>query len=327
MGNDIRKPAFYKIILIFKQWLLRKPFFKILKLYFQKEINIKSPFWVTEVYGLGYWLKDYGYYPKRFPLFCYMDHGNSLFDTIPAHEKENDAPLVFKFSPRLVEAFKQTVQKPAYCVMNPTIHCRNKKKIIQNYNAKGTLFFPAHSTDAIDDATDWIKFIKTLNDLPTAYKPIDICLHYWDMKKGLDKLFNEHGYNVFSAGAPFQTEFPFNMYSILKNYRFTMSNLIGSYTFYSVEMDIPFSLYGEEPKYTNTGDPNIEKGAFTSYKNQTTYLKANALFNGLNTEITPDQKKFVNYELGKEDSISRLKTWYLLYKSLWQYLQKHPDYF
>lgn len=35
-----------------------------------------TPFWVNNVYSLGYWLKDYGYYPKCLPLCSYMDHGD-----------------------------------------------------------------------------------------------------------------------------------------------------------------------------------------------------------------------------------------------------------
>jgi hypothetical protein len=237
------------------------------------------------------------------------------------------APLIFKFSSRLVNEFKKASSKPVYCLINPMIYFRKKNGIIRNINASGSLFFPAHSTDFIRDDTNWEKFIGILENVPENFKPIDICLHYWDIKKELDKIFIEKGYKVFSAGDPFKKEFPLNMYNILKNYRFTMSNLLGSYAFYSVEMGIPFSLYGEEPKYRNTGDPNVEMGAFTSYKNEITYQRANHLFSGLNKQITSEQKKFVDYELGKVDSISRLRAWYLLYKSLWNYLKKHPDYF
>jgi hypothetical protein len=69
--------------------------YKILKLHLLKKVNVKSPFWVTEVYGLGRCLKAYAFYPEKFPLFCYMDHGVTLFDSIPSHEKENDCTSYF----------------------------------------------------------------------------------------------------------------------------------------------------------------------------------------------------------------------------------------
>ncbi len=57
-------------------------------------------------------------------------------------------------------------------------------------------------------------------------------------------IFISKGYKVVTAGNPHDNTYTQKFYAILKNYKYTMSNLIGSYTFYSVEMGIPFSLYG-----------------------------------------------------------------------------------
>ena len=287
-------------------------------------MNESSPFWVNNVYSLGYWLKDYGYYPKNWPLCNYIDHGVTLFDTIPPHETENDAPLIFKFSPRLVKEYKKVSKKPVYGLKNPTIHCRDVKNIEQTQNAHGTLYFPGHSTETIDDLTDWNVFIDSLENIPSNFKPIDVSLHPSDIKKGLDKIFIAKGYKVYTAGDAFLYDFAENMYNILKNYKYTMSNLLGSYVFYSVEMGIPFSLYGQEPQYINNGDPNVEKGAFTSYRKQPTYEKAVELFSGLCNSISNEQKEFVEYELGKKTSISRKKTFFLLYRAYFMYSFKHP---
>ena len=134
--------------------------------------------------SLGYWLKDYGYYPQNWPLYTYMDHGMTFFDKIPPHEINNSAPLLFKFSPRLVLEYKKVSDKPVYNLLNPTIHCRNKKNININPDAKGTLFFPAHTTELIDDNTAWDVFIANLDNIPEQFKPLDICLHPTDIKRG-----------------------------------------------------------------------------------------------------------------------------------------------
>ena len=52
---------------------------------------MKSPFWVNNVYGIGFWLKKYAYYPQWLPLCNYIEHGISLSDVIPKHEKETEA--------------------------------------------------------------------------------------------------------------------------------------------------------------------------------------------------------------------------------------------
>ncbi len=285
-----------------------------------------SPFFVNEVYGLGYWLKDYGYYPKKLPLYTYMDHGMTFNESIPIHELENSASVVFKFSPRLVKKFKNFSKKSIYNIVNPTIHCRLKNKIVKENNATGTLFFPGHSTDLIDDLMDWDSFINRLKKIPEKYWPIDICLHPTDVKKGLDRIFEKAGYQVFTAGSAHDSSFTLNMYNILKRYKFTMSNLLGSYVFYSVEMGIPFSLYGTEPIYMNNADLNVEFGIYDSYKQSSTYQKALLLFNGYHEKITNHQSEFVEYELGKLTTISRLKTAYLLYSALIRYLVLHPRY-
>jgi len=283
---------------------------------------MKSPFWVNEVYSIGHWLKKYALYPTKLPLCNYIDHGMPD-DTIPKHEIENEAPLIFKFPPRLVEEYKKVSKKPVYCLMNPTIFYRLKNKIKQNQEAKGTLFFVAHSTPIIDDNINWEHFIINLNNIPEQFKPIDICLHNHDIVKGLDNIFKLNKFKVVCIGNPNNKDFVKDFYSILKNYKFTMSNLIGSYTFYSVEMNIPFSLFGEEPKYYNKGDENIEFGDYDSYKSQPTYQKAFALFNNFYNKITNEQNEFVNFELGKTQTIGRIKACLLLYKALIVYTIKN----
>jgi FkbM family methyltransferase len=271
-------------------------------------------------------LKDYGYYPKSWPLFSYMDHGLTLFDKIPDHELTTDAPVIFKFSPRLVEIFKTKSNKPVFCVLNPYVHYRKKHNITQSPDATGTLFFPAHSTEAIDDKTNWLQFIQQFQQIPATFHPINICLHPTDVNKGLDQIFIQNGYKVYSAGSAYDTNFTANLYKILTRHKYTMSNIPGSYSFYSVDLGIPFSLFGEQPKYFNNGDKNIEPGEYNSFLAQPPYQKALKLFNGFSTDITDEQKTFVSFELGKSSSISRLKTSVLLYKALVTYLVKHPLY-
>ena len=276
---------------------------------------LKSPYWVNETYSLGHWLKDYGYYPGHWPLYTYMDHGMSVTDLIYPHELETEAPLIFKFSPRMVKMYKKISKKPVYTLINPTIHYRKTKKIEKSPDANGTLFFPAHSTEVIHDETNWDTFITGLENIPEQFKPLDICLHFTDVVKGLDKIFEARGYKVLTAGNISLNEFVENFYSILKNYKYSMSNLMGSYAFYSVEMGIPFSLFGPEPLYQNRGEKNLPPGAYDGYKQHPTYQKSLALFRGFYAGITPEQKEFVEYELGIHHSISRLKAAFLLYKT------------
>jgi FkbM family methyltransferase len=282
------------------------------------------PFIVNHCYSLGYWLKDYGNYSKNLPLCTYMDHGMTLFDKIPEHELVNDAPLIFKFSPRSVETYKKQSGKPVYNIINPAIYFRISHNIEKSPTARGSLFFVGHSTRDIDDHTDWDDFVKSFQLIPENFYPIDICLHPADLEKGLDIYFREKGFNVISAGPAYSDDFIAKFYDNLRHYQFVLSNLIGSYTFYSVEMNIPFSLFGEEPKYFNKGDANIENGHYNSYKEQPTYQKARTLFGGFHETVSAEQKDFVEFETGKKTTISRKEAHNLLYKALILYMAKHP---
>jgi hypothetical protein len=157
-----------------------------------------------------------------------------------------------------------------------------------------------------------------------------VCLHYHDINKGLHNKFLEHNFEVVTAGSPYHTDFIERFYNILSEYSYAISNDVGSYLFYAVEMDIPFFLYGNEPVYINKGDANIEIGLYTSYKNYPQMLKAKDLFKQPVEQVTPEQKSFVEKELGVYDTIPRWKFSLLLYwawaKTNLSYL-KIQDYF
>lgn len=300
--------------------------FKVCRMEKKVEKIIKFPYGINSVYGLSRWLKDYGYYPKSFPLFVYMDHGMSLYDRIHPHEINNDAPLIFKFSPRLVEAYKRQSKKPVYSVLNPTIHYRESQGVTQSANAAGTLFFAAHSTHDLDDHTNWMGVIDKIKTLPQAFHPVDVCLHSVDVAKGTGRYFEENGFRIYCAGDQFSDDFVKGFYDILKNYKYAVSNLIGSYAFYAVEMGIPFSYYGDEPVFINKSDTNFAVGETLSYLGQEAYQKAKALFTGLHTSITKEQEHFVNFELGKYSTVSRKMASFLLYKAYLSYSFKNPQY-
>lgn len=285
---------------------------------YKVDYKLNSPYVPSNIYGLGKHLKAYGFVPDSIPLCVYMDHGVTFADKIPPHEINNDAPCMFKFSPRLVQVYKSVSSKPCYTLPSPYVFYRKKNKITVSPNAKGAIIFPAHSTPDVDDLTDWTEYINELNQLPDEFKPLTICLHENDIKKGLHKLFLSTNLKVTTAGAIMDSRFTERFYDILRQHKYSLSNLIGSYAFYSVEMGIPFTLYGKGPVYFNKGDPNIEKGNYTSYQTET-YNYAKKLFNGFQYKVTDEQKKFVSSELGLTEGIGRLKAAFLLYKSFFIY--------
>jgi hypothetical protein len=101
----------------------------------------------------------------------------------------------------------------------------------------------------------------------------------------------------------------------LRNFSYATSNLVGSYAYYTVEMGIPFFIYGNKQKYINHNDSNICIGEWDPYKESKSYKHAHDIFTGLFTSITTEQMELVEKDLGIHDGISRWKMAQVLYVS------------
>ena len=282
-----------------------------------EEINVNNnmisncKYWSSEIYGFGKYFREYGFYPRFLPLHIYSDHGPPLDTDEPfACEINNDSPVLMVFPKAKKEILEQKVNKPVYNIISPFVFYRRKYKIKQAENARGTISFPAHSTPWVEDCLDHEIYIKQLKELPDEFQPVSVCLHMHDIRKGLHEVYMKHGIPVYTAGNSLDYRFTKRFYDILKNFKYSTSNLIGSYTSYSVEMGVPFSLYGQEPEYIsvlNDGKKIDLSGNFSEYDKMT------SLFKGLYTEITTEQKRIIEHKLGIHEGISRLEMAKILY--------------
>ncbi len=274
-------------------------------------------YWTAEIYSFGKYLREYGYFPQWLPLLVYTDHGPSQADSPLTHELESDAPVQFYHSSRMVEKWKKITKKPCYTMFSPFVFYRKTRKIVQNRDAKGTLAYPSHTTPLIDDEVDYEKYIEQLMSLPKEFHPISVQLHVHDVNKGQHKLFMKHKIPVYTAGHYADYRFVERFYETLKQFKYTTSNVVMSCLFYSVEMGIPHFLYGIEPVFNNKGQEGIPLGReFKPLEQWEQMRKVTEMFSGLNTEITDDQRKLVNFELGIEHGASRFQMAGILFFAL-----------
>ena len=277
-----------------------------------------NPYWTASIYGFGKWIRRYGYYPPCLPLCIYTDHGPGDKEFAPyPHELQSSAPVQFYHTGSSVARWKQVSHKPCYPLYSPFVFARRTLGIERSSAARGTIFFVAHSTPSIQANKTVDAYHQEISALPERFHPITVCLHIHDVRRGLDKLYREFGYRVVTAGDSLDQRFTERFYRLLAQHKYALSNLFGSYGFYATEMGIPFGLYGKSPEYYNTGDPNIEKGEFKSYKNTNIHKAVNQLFGGLPEDsVTPEQLEFARYHLGMNDGIRRAEMARVLYKSL-----------
>lgn len=283
-----------------------------------------TPYWTASIYGFGKWIRRYGFYPPILPLCIYTDHGPGDTGLSPhKHELDSSAPAQFYHSCAAVRRWKKVSNKPCYPLLSPFVYARRSLGIEKSKHTEGTIFFVAHSTPSIDENKPIQAYHEELTKLPATYKPITICLHIHDVRKGLDGVYRDLGYEVVCAGDSLDERFTERFYNILQNYKYALSNLFGSYGFYAIEMGIPFGLYGTGPDYFNKKDPNVEAGSYSSYERTAYYKKIQDLFGQLpSNHISTEQREFVNYHLGLESGIGRLAMMKVLYGSLFMWLKQ-----
>jgi len=217
----------------------------------------------SDKYNMGYWLKKYLNIPDFVPLIVHMDHGIHIHDRPDKCEEITSSPIFSVRTSRKIELQRQ-IGKKSHVAGSPFVYYRWMNEVKKNPNAKGTVAFPTHSTHAVDIIFDWNKYAKNLLELPDYLQPVTICLYWKDLLDGHYKIFLEKGINVTTSGHIADPNFIYNFYKILSHHNYSTSNVVGSYTFYSVEMNIPFFIFGNLPLFSNIGnDYNVPQGVFS----------------------------------------------------------------
>ena len=280
------------------------------------------------MYGSGNVIRKYGFFPKIFPLYIFSQHGPNQWDYIPESEKNHKFPFMFVYSNRMKISFDKLRKKSkCFVIKSPFVTFRQKNKIEQLKNAKGTLIFFAHSLENVDLKISYDDYFAKLESMEKKYFPFSICFHYADVNKGIHKKFMSKGYNCYSAGHPLDPKFTERFYNILKQHKYSMSNSYGSYAMYSTEMGIPFSIFDAKVKFYNNGNYDYPNGElnFTNLSKQ--FNKVTRIFQNKSGIITDEQKKLVIDELGLKSGISRLKMCFILYVALAIYIYKEIIYY
>lgn len=284
---------------------------------------IRTKFWVSEVYGLGRALREYSYfYPKKKPLYVYSNHGPYFFGDIPKHELESEAPIQIYNSKKFVDMFRKKSKKPCIRIEWPYLPYIKRHGIKRVENPQGTIVYPSHSTPLVNETFDIQKYIEQLKALPEKFHPICICLHKHDIDKGVHETYLDAGFSVFTAGHYGDDRYIDRFYEIMKHFKYVTSNEVSSYTFYAINMAIPFFVYGENTKVVNIGDENYDKDELKIFS-FSGYPEAYNLFlqDPFKEEIliTCEQEDFVKQVLGEDEEISRLKMTIVLWWAFFAY--------
>ncbi len=275
--------------------------------------KLRDPHWVTEVYSIGQFLREYANVPMDIQLNCYCEHSVNYLTEVAPHEINNPTPFYLCSTKAQYNAYTKASEKKCFIIPSPLPWLRVEHKLEKNPLAKGTLAFFQHTTPELaflNDAQAIANaYIDELLALPENMHPICVCLHMHDIHKGYHKIFIERSIPVYTAGNVFNNFFYKEFYDILLNFSYTTSQSFGSYTFYSVDANIPFYLYGKKQLYKNISDSNYSTSILGEVV-EPVERKLEKLFSEFSPVITSKQKLVVDYFLGKNEAFvsrSRLR--------------------
>lgn len=282
--------------------------------------------WLS-IYGLYAIIREYAGCPATLPLYCRYEHGWNPIPEPDPYDAQTDKPLMLVWSRRRLQEWNEKSSIPAAIVGAPFIHYRKSRKIEKDIDAKGTIAFPAHSQPTIDAVFNIDAYCKQLQSLPSEFQPVTICLHLHDIERKKDEKYKEYGFNVVSAGPIWVLGFEFveKFYDLLRGHQYATSNQVGSYSFYAVEMGIPFFIYGEQAELENNGGEPLMPSKF-SYTDYPMGLLAEKMFSGPTQVITEEQKHFAEEELGVHDCLSGAELRELLTESNTRAIEAYQEY-
>lgn len=261
----------------------------------------------TRNYGFNEIIKQYARFPWYLPLPAHFEHGWTPIEDALKSDLASSKPLMLVFSKRRAEAWKNKSRIPVSIMGAPFIHYKNMHQIRQKPEAKGTVAFPSHSTYDLKSQFSIDKYCRELKNLPLEFQPVTICLFWLDFIEEKADIYRKFGFKVVSAGHKFSIGLDFvkNFYQILSSHKYATSNEVGSYTFYAVDLGLPFFLTGKTPLIANLGkDVNIGQTART---NDFKYgeIASHLFSSGPVAKISARQKEFVDFEMGSRDCLSR----------------------
>lgn len=278
------------------------------------------------VYGMNRALRSYLDFPKYIPLWCHYEHGIYLpEDPVYSGDIDNSEYLILTLNSARAELWKNVKKLPVVISGSPFVNFRQKNKIEINNDAKGTLVFPAHSCEGMEQVYNIEKYCDLLQALPEKFKPITISLHIDDIKRGKDKIYKRRGFNIFCTGEMYDRDFAHKFYQNLQKYKYATSNTIGSYVFYAVEMGLPFFLMGEDPQTKiEEGTKEIPRGQY-SFKNYYPYRDLVSLLpkEPVNS-ITDELKDYVEFAVGVKEKVTPQQLKFILIKT---FLMNLPLYY
>lgn len=266
----------------------------------QKVSSSKEYYVPNNNYGFAYLMKKYADYPLDEPIYATFPHGIYFRDRVIAKgELEHELPAHLNFPPYTTTLWKKAARKKKVIPFAAPIHYALKlfQPEVPEDQRKGTLFLPKHSTNVVSVSLDKEAVIEELKNLPEAFHPITVCIHWQDVEKGLHRFFSSKGFNVVSAGHLHDDNYMFRWLHLVSQFKLVAHSGLGSALFYSVLAGHPFYLTQEEATTDNTGQIQLFNKQIAQYSSAGLQRmeKLKQLFGEPSETVSDEQRELVKY--------------------------------
>jgi hypothetical protein len=273
----------------------------------------------SKFYGMDNILRRYLHLPQNFPLDVHLDHGIAMnlqkVDVLLSNSKSKINFVDNHYRKELAQG-----KKNVYVLGPLFFHYRRLNKIKIRPDATGTIVYPTHSTHHISAEFDYEEYCKQLKQLPAFYHPITICMYWVDILRGKHQPFLDYGFKVITNGHMFDKDYAKNFYKNLIAHKYSTGNEPGSFTFYSVEVGIPFFLYGPKSNLVSLGtDPSLPDSYkfstldFAKRVSEAFTFTDSALSKPI--KISEEQREIVEFYIDRKHWISREKALFIYLKT------------
>lgn len=261
-------------------------------------------------YGISGLIKKIAGVPQWVPFPAEVHHGWYRKEEPRECDLKSKSPIIMVYNERQKKAWEKRSEKPCYVIGSPFARYRRKEGYQKSDEAKGTLALPMHSGTTLRVEYDVDRYCERLKSLPDGFHPVTVCLHFDDIRRGLDKEYEKNNVSVTTIGHRHDKHFADKFYSLLSEFKYTTSNSLGTAGLYSVEMGVPFFVYSFG--YSVVDEKNNSKSDRLEVMTDEEMLFSYSDLSDV--AISEKQIDFVINELGLDDAITEKKVRYLILK-------------
>jgi tetratricopeptide (TPR) repeat protein len=294
---------------------------------------------VNRYYGHAAIIRNYCGYAEELPLPLVVQHGGSAYYDLWEMTDE----YLFDYWVWDEEVKEMNVKNhhlPPHTIHvlgAPFVYLADELKtsLIEDDARQGTIAFPNHSSPCTPALEGFQDYANQLEALPDKFHPISVCLHPYDISKGLHIPFEKKGFTVISCIPDVITYYPdiernqnlfwhfyqqsytpsylTNFINYCSNKKYATANFWTTPACYSIYLGLQFFLYGNRTKYAKGEYPNA------SAEEMEYYGKIEAMFSLTeNAQIADIEDQWqmastklgIKHKMGKSELYSYLNNLY-----------------